>query len=873
MELVDIIQELNRRFDLPCREYYQRHIIFWQDPEGEFRDEIEGIQLDSAKILVLTGQNNFVAKKTLSHDDLISNYLVYVPFAYDTQEDNWLLDIELASESFRADLISMWMNEMQAPDEIQYRNLFKQYRKFFNAQERRTKFGAIIKNNYSPVQMMLSMMAVLAKSKTVEPGNILRAVFQDGYELNSNAAYQRLVSYELASVFWSMVRQATGYDEKEANCLDRLLLHIFVTAASRVLPERAFREIESLCGKGFETYCFDLVSEWMHGVRHRDFLPVVKRVEHSLNLAHRLQKLSVDELGTFDVFPCVDTIILQRLLQDAIDHLLNPDAMVKVVERRRATFWYEQSDVLYDGLVQFAHMIDFARSHTAGFHLTKAQEVWVAYTRDYYRMDAYYRQFHIDFAKILSSSLPTSLDDQYKRLAKIVEGQYTNGYLSALGENWTKTCSHDFAEYGKIQEVMEQEDFYRYKVASSNSRIFVIISDAMRYEVAVTLADDLEREMPSEVNLSSCQSMFPGITKFGMAALLPHKELTLKKMTNGDLAILADGQSTDANNRNTVLKTANPKSVALRAADFVGMKRIDRQEQVRGMDVAYIYHDTIDAASHTDDKKVFPACNDAIEELKNLVRIIGNDFHGANIVLTADHGFLYTAEPLAEDSKAATGLKKAQIIEQARRYIITTPEASVDHLMPIKLMKGKTDYAAFAPKEQIRLKMRGSGLNFVHGGVSLQELVVPIIEFKHVRSDSAVYKKHTEQYAMKPVNVQLLSSGHKVSNMSFGLNFYQVEAIGSGYIPANFDVYFTDAYDNIISDIQKIIADKISRENTERTFRCNFNLKAGDYNRNVEYFLVILNTNNDEIVQKVSFQIDTAFIKDEFDFMSDGVTI
>lgn len=34
MELEDIIQELDRRFDLPLREYYERRIIFWQDPEG-----------------------------------------------------------------------------------------------------------------------------------------------------------------------------------------------------------------------------------------------------------------------------------------------------------------------------------------------------------------------------------------------------------------------------------------------------------------------------------------------------------------------------------------------------------------------------------------------------------------------------------------------------------------------------------------------------------------------------------------------------------------------------------------------------------------------------------------------------------------------
>ena len=77
MELEDIIQELDRRFDLPLREYYERRIIFWQDPEGEFREEIAGVKLQNAKVLVLTGRNAFLAKKLLSHDDQTSNYLVY----------------------------------------------------------------------------------------------------------------------------------------------------------------------------------------------------------------------------------------------------------------------------------------------------------------------------------------------------------------------------------------------------------------------------------------------------------------------------------------------------------------------------------------------------------------------------------------------------------------------------------------------------------------------------------------------------------------------------------------------------------------------------------------------------------------------------
>ncbi len=41
-----------------------------------------------------------------------SNYLIYCPFSYEKIQDNWLLDIELYSEEFRADFISMQMEEL-----------------------------------------------------------------------------------------------------------------------------------------------------------------------------------------------------------------------------------------------------------------------------------------------------------------------------------------------------------------------------------------------------------------------------------------------------------------------------------------------------------------------------------------------------------------------------------------------------------------------------------------------------------------------------------------------------------------------------------------------------------------------------------------
>ena len=305
--------------------------------------------------------------------------------------------------------------------------------------------------------------------------------------------------------------------------------------------------------------------------------------------------------------------------------------ITKVVEKRRTCAWYEGFSDFYDGILQVAKMQEFFKEHSAGFHLVQAREIWKNYTEDYYQMDRYYRQFHLCFQRSLETS-NLLLDDLFKHVVDQVEGLYSHWFLGELGNNWSDVCAEELAEYGKVMEIPHQEDFYRSRVKNADSRVFVIISDAMRYEVAATLAEELQRENQSQVKLQNMQSIFPSITKFGMAALLPHSELSVE-VKNELLCVLADGQSTASTNRDKVMKAANPASVALQYKNIIGMKRADRSALVKGMDVVYIYHDTIDEASHTSDTAVFSACEKAISELKNMVRIIVNEF-GADTLRT-----------------------------------------------------------------------------------------------------------------------------------------------------------------------------------------------------------------------------------------------
>lgn len=389
----------------------------------------------------------------------------------------------------------------------------------------------------------------------------------------------------------------------------------------------------------------------------------------------------------------------------------------------------------------------------------------------------------------------------------------------------------------------------------------------MRYEVAATLAEELQRENQSKVKLENMQSIFPSITKFGMAALLPHTNLSVE-IKNNILNVLADGQSTASINRDKVLKTTNPASIALQYKNIIGMKRAERSALIKGMKVVYIYHDTIDEASHTSDTAVFTACEKAISELKNIVRIIVNEFGGTNILITADHGFLYTYSPLTENNKVDKTSFNSMDVEYGRRYAIMQKGASPDYLMPVKFLEGKTEFEGFTPRENIRIKMNGGVLNFVHGGISLQEMVIPVIDYHHLRNDSMEYKRNKQKYDTKPVTIKLLSANRKISNMIFSLNFYQKDTVGTNREATTYQIYFTDSNGKQISDIQKIIADKTTDNDAERIFRCTFNLKPLQYNNTENYYLVIADEQGIQLPQHEEFQIDIAFAVEEFDFFS-----
>ena len=150
-------------------------------------------------------------------------------------------------------------------------------------------------------------------------------------------------------------------------------------------------------------------------------------------------------------------------------------------------------------------------------------------------------------------------------------------------------------------------------------------------------------------------------------------------------------------------------------------------------------------------------------------------------------------------------------------------------------------------------------MNYVHGGISPQEIVVPVIEFRNMRSTS---KRFVD---VRKAEIQFISQSRKISNSIFSLDFYQKASVSGKITPATYEVFMADASGKPVSDTKKIIADKTSQNGSDRVFRIRLTLRSMEFKKTEVYYLTVVDTETKNITEKTEFNIDVAFIND-FDF-------
>ena len=849
LNLKQITDKLNSEFTGEVRK-----LVFWYDANAEFVDDVDTMDLVNAKVLHLEPDNQFYTKYFLECVDTTTNYLVYAPFAKPAIRENHLADTIKYSKEFFADRASLLTIDLGIDE--RYKPVIQHYIKFFGEKKRTQAFYDLELETFNRNTIEIALMSVLCKCKTPSYEEVLRTVLTDaGFEDNPYLA--EFKKYDLLDAFWRQAQDVFGYaDEKPT--LEKFTMTMFVTYADKVIPADlpvAWKPFLSFKSGNVIAFIDNLMNSYIYGER---FDEISKMVYDSLKADAEFRKLPAEALVSCGIFAGIDELLIEwateRLELEDVAAKLGDTTIPQLTKQRRQGHFGKFYANEYFVLQNAWNLISGSQYAPSA----SLNEMVKNYTSELYKMDRYYRYFYYYLDKVNLSAaqredgLGRKLEDSTKfdKLKELVENIYANEYLAKVCTNWNDLFSTELESL----QITKQPDFFSRNVNYSKDQLVVIISDALRYEVGMTLLEKLQADEKCTATMKTMASTLPSITQYGMAALIPHRSLELTE----DYSVLVDGQKNDTlEQRQAILQKYKTDSMCVQYEDIKNMTVSELKTLFAYKSVTYIYHNQIDARGDNPktENEVFVACEEAVTELHNLIRRL-TSANKCNFIVTADHGFLYKRKALAESDKIGSVTGKADVL--GRRYLLSSEGVSKEGVTTTSvgtMLQNQDSRKISYPVGADIFKVPGAGMNYVHGGSSPQEVLIPLIEVKTERG----YKDTSN------AQIALVSLTTKITNLITSLDFVQTEAIGELIKETTYRIYFVDGNGEKISNEHLYIADKKDPETIKRVFRLRFSFKNKKYDKMQRYYLVAYDDKNNLEVIRHEVMMDIAFA-DDFGF-------
>lgn len=418
---------------------------------------------------------------------------------------------------------------------------------------------------------------------------------------------------------------------------------------------------------------------------------------------------------------------------------------------------------------------------------------------------------------------------QFDTLRALVQNFYQNAFLEPLLLQWNEAYGNDYCQ----EIVPRQRYFYQDEVRPVKEKVAVIISDAFRLEAAKELAARFQDDENCSVEEKVRMAPLPSITLLGMAELLPHDTLVLTR--DDTPKVLLDGKPCASTaQREKLLQQENPRSAAILYDELIAMKVSELKSFSAGKEVIYVYHNRIDAtgeASKTENS-VFQAADQTIDELFRLVKRLSKSGNIYRFLITADHGFLYTRKALDPTDKLDT-VEAGKTWMTDRRFLLTDQPVDREGIYSIplgKILVNEDTRSIVLAKGMSVFKCHG-GMNYVHGGSSPQELLVPCL-FISTRKGLV----DTED-----VGLALINDIRKITAFHVKFSFYQEQVISDVVKPVTYRIRFETGSGEIISNEVLYRAESKAATPGDRIVVLSFDLQKKNYDLNDRYYLKVIN--------------------------------
>jgi hypothetical protein len=251
-------------------------------------------------------------------------------------------------------------------------------------------------------------------------------------------------------------------------------------------------------------------------------------------------------------------------------------------------------------------------------------------------------------------------------------------------------------------------------------RTAVIFVDALRLELAHALVERLQRDIdPNDLSLNSRLVTLPSVTEVCMPALLPGGDTRQIDYKDG-------WQVTIDKSRNLAVKAERIAYLRSKYSKIQVYNELSEllktpSDQIPGSAELYVtFHTALDSIGEEAHELALPVFREVLKDVEQAIR----KFRAAEIAeihIITDHGFLLL-DDISESNKVPA--KDVPAFKKSSRYLVGRNLGHTDQLrFPIPGAEGLEGWFA-----------RGIGVfrtpgkyNYTHGGLSLQEVVIPCL--------------------------------------------------------------------------------------------------------------------------------------------------
>lgn len=426
--------------------------------------------------------------------------------------------------------------------------------------------------------------------------------------------------------------------------------------------------------------------------------------------------VGVKDLGRRDTFPFEERWFLER----AIECLQNDDydTVRKILKGRVSSVWSSigESQVQWGLVKSVLELVEACADYERqlpdySLSMTLLIDFYVASLRE---VDRIHREFEQAAGDYLESraNLNQLVDlgrSHYRCLSEKVHDLFIRHFEKS---GWPVA--------GKLSNADVFDRFISPRLMEKGHRIAFFMVDALRYELGVALEKQLSED--GKVELYPALAQLPSTTKVGMASLLPRAgdNLLMKRKQDGSIIpCLNDLVLGNVSQRMDILRNQYGQRFSeMTLNDFLNKKN----KIATDVDLLVLRSVEIDSQFESNPETAPGLIQDMLKRIRVAVhRLQKVGFH--EIVIGTDHGFVFNL--LVQAGDAISKPPGEWINEHDRLLLGQGTGDAANFVMPAPMAGIRGDIPQIAgPRGLVSYR---SGMVYFHGGVSLQELILPLI--------------------------------------------------------------------------------------------------------------------------------------------------